>query len=687
METIRENFSFTPNYLTKNSQPWFPVMGEIHYSRYPEKYWSEAISKMKAGGVDVISTYVFWLHHEEIEGEYDFTGSRNLREFIKRVKENGMLMFLRIGPWCHGEARNGGFPDWLLKKPFKVRANNEEYFECVKKYYARVFKEAEGLFYKDGGPIIGVQIDNELAHCGGPRGEEGEVHMRRLTQIAKEIGYDVPYFTATGWGGAATGGLLPVMGGYCEAPWDQRITEIEPSGNYIFTLERNDHNIGSDHGFGAGITYPLDKFPYLTAELGGGLQVTHHRRPVAHGSDIGAMSMVKMGSGVNLLGYYMYHGGTNPKGKLTTLQESRATGYANDLPVWSYDFSGPIREFGRISNTFREIKLLAMFLKDFGTELCSMKPDIPSSNPLKQTNFSDLRTSVRHNGKSGYLFVNNYQRRYEMSEHLAEQITVKVGAEEIAFPKFDVHNRDFFFCPFNMPVGNAVIKKASAVPLCKVSNGKDYYVFYPAGSNEPQFDIEGELGNAELLVINRSEAMNAYKIVYKGKEYLVVTDGVVTETDGKYRLASNGSDIKVYPEFDTTPECFEKIGVDGKAGIYRQRIAKAEASCKLVKETDDVYTLEISYEGDMADCFINVDLGCDTADLIIAGETIGDWFYTGETWRIGLKRFDFPKEIKIKLYELKEGAQCFLEKWPEMKDGRACEIYKAEAEAEYEVFF
>jgi beta-galactosidase len=39
------------------------------------------------------------------------------------------------------------------------------------------------------------------------------------------------------------------MGGYCEAPWDQRLSEIEPSGNYVITHERNDPNIGSDYGF------------------------------------------------------------------------------------------------------------------------------------------------------------------------------------------------------------------------------------------------------------------------------------------------------------------------------------------------------------------------------------------------------------------------------------------------------
>ena len=67
--------------------------------------------------------------------------------------------------------------------------------------------------------------------------------MKRLEKMARETGFDVPLYTATGWGGAVTAGLLPVMGGYCEAPWDPRITEIEPSGNYVFTYERNDHAI------------------------------------------------------------------------------------------------------------------------------------------------------------------------------------------------------------------------------------------------------------------------------------------------------------------------------------------------------------------------------------------------------------------------------------------------------------
>ena len=55
-------------YLTLNGRPWLPVMGEFHFSRYPEAKWEEEILKMKAAGVEIIATYVIWIHHEEIEG-------------------------------------------------------------------------------------------------------------------------------------------------------------------------------------------------------------------------------------------------------------------------------------------------------------------------------------------------------------------------------------------------------------------------------------------------------------------------------------------------------------------------------------------------------------------------------------------------------------------------------------------
>ncbi len=661
-------FSFNNRYLTKNGEPWFPIMGEFHYSRYPSRYWDESLGKIKAGGVNVVSAYTIWIHHEEIENEYDFTGDKNLRLFVQCCANSGLYMFLRIGPWVHGEVRNGGFPDWLLNKGFPIRENNEAYFSEVSKFYSKIYQQVRGLFIKDGGPIIGVQIENEYGHCGGMDGEAGEEHIRRLYKIALDVGFDVPYYTATGWGGAVTGGLLPVMGGYCDAPWDKRTTKLEPSPNYLFSHERNDHNIGSDYEFGHGITFDIDKFPYLTAELGGGLQVTHHRRPVATAMDIGAMSMVKLGSGVNLLGYYMYHGGTNPMGKLSTLQESKATGYPNDLPELSYDFNAPIREYGQISDTFKEIKLLSMFLNDFGQALCEMPATIPDSNPVKPSNLTDLRTAVRHNGNEGYLFINNYQRGYEMAEHKNVTLTVQSDRKTISFPPLDIKNGDYMFFPFSFKENRTFL----ATPLCLINGETIYY-----GDNNVS-DLKYR--------ITRQEALDAWKIRLD-KDCLVISESPIIQTgDGYEILACKDIVLKCFPELPFTPVDFDKTGNDGLFTSYVMKLPVNEPSATIRKVND--FSYEISLCGlnpNVNDYFLDIYYLGNVAKMTVNGCFSADNFYTGQPWQISLRKFNFPEKITIDIVPLNKTDDIYLEPWPEFDGQRVCEIRSVAIKAEWRI--
>lgn len=671
------SYSYNNKYIMKDNKPYFPVMGEIHYSRYPEKYWKESLYKMKAGGLTMVSSYVIWIHHEEIENQYDFTGNRNLRRFLTDCKECGVEMVLRIGPWCHGEVRNGGFPDWLLKKNFAARTNDDRYFEHVRKYYSEIFKHVEGLLYKDGGPVVGIQIENEYGHCGGLSGEDGELHMKTLHKIAVEAGFDVDLYTATGWGGAVTGGLLPVMGGYCEAPWDQRLTEIEPSGNYIITLERNDHNIGSDLGLGSGLTFDTTKFPYLTAELGGGLQVTSHRRPVASAEDIGAMSLAKLGSGVTLLGYYMYHGGTNPKGKITTLQESRDTGYANNLPEFSYDFNAPIREYGQMSDTLKELKLFAYFAKEFGEKLCKSETVIPEDNPLDPCDTENVRYSFRYNPEeeSGFLFVNNYVRHRKMKDHNNVNINFKNNKFE-----FSLDNGEYFFCPFNLEIGNTVLESTLASPLCKLNfegDNKEYKgaVFYTDKQTEFKFSKEPDF---KVIVLNREEAKNAWKVKLD-KEYLFICEGSVIETDKNVCIISRDvPQFMSYPRLLQIPTGFTEKSMKEGFFSYNKSIEmpKASGDIKLISDENKIkrYKIDLDIEGAYDDIFVLIDYSGSKMKLYIDGEYVGDHFYTGQIREIGLKQFDFPKEIEVEIYPLKKGEHVFLDKWPEFKNGSACEI-------------
>ncbi len=611
MSDMSTSYGFTTKYLTKDEKPWFPVMGEIHFSRYRAELWEESLRKMKAGGLSIASVYVIWIHHEEEEGKFDFTGSRSLRCFLEAAKKAGISVFLRLGPWVHGEARNGGFPDWLQAKQdtIDLRSDDPAYLVYVRRLWEQVYEQAKGLLYKDGGPVIGTQIENEYGHVGGYRGEKGEQHMRTLAAMAREIGFDLPLYTATGWGGAVTGGLLPVMGGYCEAPWDQRITEIEPNSNYVFSHIRNDSLIASDHHVDDTVTFNQDDFPYLTAELGGGVQVTKHRRPIATGNDIGAMSLTKLGSGVGLLGYYMYHGGSNPDSKLSTLQESRATGYANDLPEINYDFNAPIRQYGTISDNYREIRLLAYFLQDFGADLAVLPADIDPEF-VKPGDSHTLRLSARHDDTHGYVFVNNYQRRQTMDVHKDVVLEGKTSGEPIRFPKTDIASGEYAFYPYNMKLGESTLVSALATPLCKLSCGlsdksgacedecaekdavkkENVYVFY--GDKDPQFTWDGT--PAKVLMLSRKEALSAARVTLKenksvksvkaeeekeaeGREYLVLADDFVWEEDGALKVVGGEETIiRTFPKLsaDVLPADFEEIGSEGEFTVYKRSQAK-----------------------------------------------------------------------------------------------------------------
>ena len=171
-------------YLTRDGKPWLPVMGEFHFSRYPADRWEEEILKMKASGVQIVSTYIIWLHHEQEQGHFDWSGQRDLRRFVELCAKHGMYVYPRIGPWAHAEVRHGGLPDWVLAMG-PVRENNAAYLSAVDAFYAQIAQQLHGLLWKDGGPVIGIQIENEYRW-------EDKTLVDALYDYAQEDGITVP---------------------------------------------------------------------------------------------------------------------------------------------------------------------------------------------------------------------------------------------------------------------------------------------------------------------------------------------------------------------------------------------------------------------------------------------------------------------------------------------------------------
>lgn len=461
-----------------NGKPWIPLVGEMHFSRNPVEYWEEDILKLKAAGLNAISSYLFWIHHEEREGEFNWRGSRDIRRFVLLCQKHEMYFFLRPGPWVHGECRNGGFPDWIAARYGDTRSDDPEYLLYVRRYYAQVAKQLEGLFFKDGGPIIGFQPDNELIR--------NAQHLQTLKELAMELGMEVPLYSVTGWG--HHGGtrffqdeFIPSFGGYPEGPWEQHVNPMPPSANYFFSNLRNDVSIGVDvlrHSTGEGFDGAMDesRYPYMTCETGTGIPVTYHRRPIITQSDVGAIATVALGNGNNCVGYFMFKGGVNPKAGISTYNESLDTHYINNFPTLSNDFQAPVSEFGFLRPHYGAVKALNLFVSAFGERLARMQSVLPSTLPKTVYDDTVLRCAVRTDGREGFLFVNNYQRLNPLPAHATVGFSVMLETGELTLPPMSIPSGAYFILPIKQQLGNACLLYAACQPLTKIGNCLFFFV-------------------------------------------------------------------------------------------------------------------------------------------------------------------------------------------------------------------
>lgn len=637
-----EEINVTSRYFTRNGKPWIGVMGEFHFSRYSRENWHRELAKMKAGGITIVSTYLFWIYHEEIEGKMDFGGDNDIRAFIEECKDVGLDVVIRIGPWAHGECRNGGFPDWLLKKDYKLRDNNEEYLAVVKKWYQSIYNEVKGLFYKDGGNIIAVQIENEFV--------DNAEHLAKLKEIAVECGFIAPIYTVTGWNSASGAKIpvdevVPVFGGYCEAPWENHMNRLSPSPHYFFNRMRNDSAIGTDliaKTQSDGWQLPYERYPFATCELGGGIEVTHHRRPIIKPMDIYAVSLVKLGDGNNLVGYYMYHGGTNKIGELSTFNETKATGYPNDYPILSYDFQAPLSEYGEVREQYGLLNMLHMFVNDFGEEFAPMIA-VDSANSVAVDDTNSLRYGMRTNGKSGFVFVNHYQRLTE----LADIENAVISAENVEFPPIDVKGEVSFFMPFNMKMGDSVLEYATAQPLCKCD---DTYFFAEIPNIKAEYKFSK--GSANIVTVPFENAkymrkLNGTVYICGGCNLYEENGQIYSVEDGEYICQKwNGSEFETLTIGQSAKQSNVEItGVENAPfePKYKEELCiggERELTWKKINVDGRYGFAEIDYVGDVAQIYAD-------------GELVADDYYYGKTWRVPCKLL-YGKECYMVISEMKD---------------------------------
>ncbi|WP_309127472.1 beta-galactosidase [Microbacterium sp.] len=645
----------TDRSVLRDGVPTVPVSGEIHFSRLPRERWGERLRQMRANGVTLASAYVLWLHHSPERGIAHFDGARDVAAFIDECSAVGLEVVLRIGPWAHGEARNGGFPDWVADADVEHRSDDPRYLELVEEWFAQLAANLDGRA-RPGGPVIAIQLENELYDRPG--------HLLTLKRMAREAGMAAPLWTATAWGGAQLppGEVMPLFGGYGDGFWADPEDGWDPSfrAHYFPSHTWDDPGVGADvrasQGFSAVDPAPegsdlalLGGFPPATCELGGGMATAYHRRPVLSGRDVAALAQMKIGNGSAWQGYYMYVGGRNPA---PGMQETQATGYPNDMTEWSYDFHAPIGQSGDLHESAALLRAQHAFLAAFGHRLGTSS--LPDAQVTGLDDTHTLRWALRSDGVEGFCIITHHQPHVPVTTATGVQLRVRLDGETVVVPSapIDVPAGTMARWPIGLRVGGTRLRWATASALTLLEDellvlcaDSGVPVEVAVGDEAPRVIEAGlhEIAGLSLLVLG--DAAQAWVLGHD----LWLSDGELLWDGERVEVR----DATFARRFDVSARTWVDLPVSsprspvavGARLIRAGRKAPADhgfggarhraPSCAAFDELAAVYALGMpAWTGDAV---LDIDWAGDVGQLRVDGETVDDRFWDGTRWSISLR--------------------------------------------------
>ena len=351
------------------------------------------------------------------------------------------------------------------------------------------------------------------------------------------------------------------------------------------------------------------------------------------------MALVKLGSGSNLLGYYMYHGGTNPESStgITLNETQRTLGTANnDLPVKNYDFQAPLGEFGQTNPQYYALRPLHLFMQDFGEQLATMETSFPAPQDLKKGEDSALRWSIRSKDNSGFIFVNNYERL----QNLSAKKNVRLEACGEKLPRLTVPSGCMAVFPVNVEGirfataqivarrdGNLYLMQIEGIPTTiALQNGKTLKNIKPLGTEKPVYK--------NIYLLSREEAEELF--LEEGgtrKEEFTVTFEKVREAGPQRAIVKGPAKVAEAPsEADWEQAAVYRITLPEDSSLYTRHAA----------------LLSIMYQGDCARLYAD-------------GKLIADHFQYGRPFLYGLWRLPQGlKTLELRILPWQDGAPIYL---------------------------
>jgi beta-galactosidase len=344
-QKAKHTFNFSTTEFLLDGKPFQIISGEMHPARIPAEYWRHRILMAKAMGCNTISAYIFWNFHEQEEGIFDFASyNHNISEFIKIVKEEGMWLILRPGPYVCAEWELGGIPPYLLRIPdIKLRSLDPRYMAAAGRYITRLAEEIRPFQVTKGGPLLMIQVENEYGSYSNDHD-----YMLKIRDLWKASGIDVLTFTGDGpstrmlEGGTIPGSAVGLDSGTSDA--DFALAEKLNPGVPVFSSE----------------TYPG--------------WLTHWGEEWARPDTAELLKEVKyLMDNKKSFNLYVIHGGTNFG--FTAGANSGGKGYEPD--VTSYDYDAPVNEQGVVTPKYLALRNL------IGSYLPKKQKLPPIPDPIK----------------------------------------------------------------------------------------------------------------------------------------------------------------------------------------------------------------------------------------------------------------------------------------------------------------
>lgn len=349
------------------------------------------------------------------------------------------------------------------------------------------------------------------------------------------------------------------------------------------------------------------------------------------------MAVVKLGSGSNLLGYYMYHGGTNPESTtgITLNETQRTLGTANnDLPVKTYDFQAPLGEFGQTNPQYYRLRPLHLFMQDYAGLLAPMEASFPAPQDLKRGQDTELRWSLRSQDKSGFIFVNNYERL----QNISAKKGIQLSACGVNLPKLTIPAG----CIAIFPVNIDGIKYATAQIVAK-RDGKIYMMQVAGIPTTIALQNGKTLKNVKPKGTAKPVCDNIYLLTQEAAEHLFLPAGSHEDAG-----------------FKATCQKIREAGalrtiVKGKAKV-------AEAPSESDWDQAAVYKITVPQEAvAQPRRLLCIDYQGDCARLYADGQLIADHFQYGRPFLYGLWRLpENCTELELRIMPWQPDAPIYL---------------------------